>query len=492
MYICVNEQVQDYYIMIQLNKYDSMVTQLLVMLKVMVSLRSPHYIKGVLMNMLIFTHQKKHMLAPYRMFAQQCSSFNEEAGEISLSVLNRVSRSNPNVHDIQHCSHLFMLCETFLRIGGVISGDAKVSSSHNRVVIDSNSEEVKNLVTFLNKHIKKIQKGKFVPYRKLASSSSMYLSKEKELTTATPLRMRRLLESNNVLVFDYAVSKAQELMNVDISVDGAQSKLTGGDPVQQVPDLSEDEVDTSSDDEDRERKYNNDMNGVSSSEDGDSESDDDTSSLKKNPLWLKSILPETRVRKVSFTSTHSGQRRVQERKEAEYLEPRSVSSSSRVSSRDVGAAKTSIHPKQPPQTQSRIRGSVSSSPDSSSDGVLRVISEYAVDNYVITRPLDSPTDRFWIGKINNIITSKGTVTNFGVTWLVASAEHGPYVVEKLPNGKPHKVTIPVTQVIAGFRTLESNNTLREHVVRFLDQEYPTIPVVQPRKKRKASTDDLSD
>lgn len=486
--------------MIHLNKYDSMETMLMAMLKIMVCLRSAHYIKGLLLHLLIMTHQKKHMLPPYRMFAMRSSSFSEEAGEMSLSVLSRVSRGDSNVHDLKHCDHMFKLSTTFLRIGKQLEhGDDASSVVNNRVTVDPQSSEVAALVTFLNKTIKKIQIGSFKPYRKLPKANSMYCKRDAETPQAAPLQMRRLFESNDQAVFLYATTKAKELMNEYVDEENAQAKLDGDDPLVPVQSFSDDDSDDSSGDDDGQV-----LRPLASDDDDDIKDDDSVNALSQsqnNPtkVWMRAVLPQSKIKKVSLhrTSGHhdhdSGDEDV-DKDDSSSEASQSSSSSIATAASSMPSTSSSKGAGAQAQPRKRKRG-VSEKVDGAPSTVtlqpslhhrmIVAIADYRMNDYVITRGIGDTSARFWLGKISQVITAdtSSSVTAFKITWLIASTEHGPYEIEKTDTGRPLTDTVPVVKVIAGFRQLTGDNKLPPHVIKFVNEELDGIELVQQRAQR---------
>ena len=61
------------------------------------------------MHMLLLFYQNKHNLPAWQMYEKSASVFNEEVGEISLSVLSRVVLGDTLQSDFEHMSKLYLL-----------------------------------------------------------------------------------------------------------------------------------------------------------------------------------------------------------------------------------------------------------------------------------------------------------------------------------------------------------------------------------------------
>ena len=67
------------------------------------------YCRSMFMHMLLLLYQNKHKLPAWQMYEKSASVFNEEVGEISLSVLSRVVLGDTLKSDFDHMSRLYLL-----------------------------------------------------------------------------------------------------------------------------------------------------------------------------------------------------------------------------------------------------------------------------------------------------------------------------------------------------------------------------------------------
>ena len=491
--VFVRSQIHDYYICIHLNDSTRMWKYMMMMMKIIVCLRSPHYVKGLMLNALIIKYQEVNVLGPHLMFEQRCSTFNEEAGEILLSVLARVTKGDSNMHDIDHCASLFMLSKTYLSLTGNMMSTADFEDN-TTTVVDPLSNEVTRLATFLMKHIQSIRRGKFVPYRKLDKSSSSYSKFDSEDLQRSPLECRRLFESQDAAVFDYLKSKAMELMDVDVSVVNAD-RILGGDvhipqPVRfdehSVVGDSSDGTDSDSDDQPTDA-----TSSRTSSDSDDSETssttpaeDDDVPSSR---MWVKSVITETRVRKVNLMNqsktvpkkrtpsddTKSDQGTTESRRASKRNKPTNVSVS-------VNADDTD----QP----SPVPNEADASAAVESDGVIRDVEAMKYLDMIIVRPINQSVYRFWVGEVQQVRKRKadGTHGGFTVKWMIASSERGPYVWENV-DGKPRLQSIHAGAFQGGFKELTLESMLPDEVWEFVNGEMMEYELVQQRKTKASSS-----
>ena len=81
------------------------------------------YCRSMFMHMLLLIYQSKHNLPAWQMYAKSASVFNEEVGEISLSVLSRVVLGDTLKSDFEHMSKLYLLQHQYRAVANDIRID---------------------------------------------------------------------------------------------------------------------------------------------------------------------------------------------------------------------------------------------------------------------------------------------------------------------------------------------------------------------------------
>lgn len=70
--------------------------------------KSNSYIQSIILQLLILNHQRKHKLPQWIMFRDNSAMFNEEAGELSFSVLARAILADTQKKQIDHLNKIYM------------------------------------------------------------------------------------------------------------------------------------------------------------------------------------------------------------------------------------------------------------------------------------------------------------------------------------------------------------------------------------------------
>jgi hypothetical protein len=69
--------------------------------------KSNTYIRSVIMQLLIILHQKQHNLPTWLILKSSLSLFNEEAGEMSFSVLSRCVVGDTIKHKLDYMNNMY-------------------------------------------------------------------------------------------------------------------------------------------------------------------------------------------------------------------------------------------------------------------------------------------------------------------------------------------------------------------------------------------------
>ena len=74
------------------------------------------YQGAMVMHLLILLYQRKHNLPTWQMYTMSASVFNEEVGEMSLSVLGRVTLGDTLKSDFEYMNKMYALQHNIVRL----------------------------------------------------------------------------------------------------------------------------------------------------------------------------------------------------------------------------------------------------------------------------------------------------------------------------------------------------------------------------------------
>ena len=289
LYHCVqflvvfNEQILDFYMCSTLNLHQQLLEQMMLMLRLLVSVSSPHYIKGLTLQILILIWQKRQDLPMFQLFQHKCSSMSEEGGEKMLSVFTRMNINNSRKFNLQSAERNFLLSKHYLTIaqnmdlhmdqflqsadvGGEIvdlsilvgekaernikrrkgvSGGAIArtsQSSHHHLLIRPESTEVGQIAAHFSNMIKLVVKGKWKSYRKLGAGEKNLNSLSEESGLMQKVSINRVLSMNVPDLAKVALQEARTLIGVELSPEEltlANNHIFVSDPVDNIDDVVE-------------------------------------------------------------------------------------------------------------------------------------------------------------------------------------------------------------------------------------------------------------
>ena len=127
------------------------------MLKLFLITDQNQYARGLICDLLVQYHQCQNDLAPWKLFMADLHCFNEEAGEISLSVLGRMTQANSQRRNIDGMASRYRLARPALKVSHYLDRKNSASVVPNRTrkyTVDRKGEEVTTTVTFFRKVIR--------------------------------------------------------------------------------------------------------------------------------------------------------------------------------------------------------------------------------------------------------------------------------------------------------------------------------------------------
>ena len=145
----------DYGIMLKFDDGKLAVRHLLRLLKLLIMLarqRSSDYVQSVIMQLLQLFYKMTKRLPSWNMLKDNMAVFNEEAGEISFSMLARCVLGDTQKRKIDHMSKLYTLLHTFIRVDEDMAADSSTKGKNKtwRRTIKPNSEAIVTTASFFN------------------------------------------------------------------------------------------------------------------------------------------------------------------------------------------------------------------------------------------------------------------------------------------------------------------------------------------------------
>jgi hypothetical protein len=168
--------VLNYGIVLRLNDGKLGVKHLLRMLDLLLMVsggRGGSYCHSVIMQLLVVQHQSLHNLPQWQMLKNSMSTFNEEAGEISFSLLSRIVLGDTQQRKFEHMDKCYKLVHMYGAVDRDLTHDrtSKFRKDNNwRRVVAPDSEPVQATVAFVRGQLRAMSQGTFKVYDGSANS----------------------------------------------------------------------------------------------------------------------------------------------------------------------------------------------------------------------------------------------------------------------------------------------------------------------------------
>jgi hypothetical protein len=117
------------------------------------------YIRSIIMQLLVILHQKQHNLPAWQILKRSLSLFNEEAGEMSFSVLSRCVLGDTIKHKLEYMNNMYASIHFMQEVDVEMREDngKKFTQDHNyRKNYDENSEEVLSAREFIKGRMREV------------------------------------------------------------------------------------------------------------------------------------------------------------------------------------------------------------------------------------------------------------------------------------------------------------------------------------------------
>jgi hypothetical protein len=160
--------------------------------KVFICLGSTEYEKAITMQLLLILYWRQHqnMLPVWAMMESHFACFNEEPGEISLSVLSRLTKRDTMKHDFDHLSTKFKLVHMYHQMADMFSDVLMKRGTWERshYCVEPTGGDVKILERFFRDMIDNIVADKYTPYAPVKQASGTAAEERKNAAPMTNVK----------------------------------------------------------------------------------------------------------------------------------------------------------------------------------------------------------------------------------------------------------------------------------------------------------------
>jgi hypothetical protein len=162
-------QILDYGIKLKLDDGPVMLKHLMRTIKLLILLargRGNTYVRACILQCLILLYQRKHNTVAWRMFMANMSVFNEEAGEMSFSMLGRAMVGDTIVRKFEHLDKLYKLIHMYRTVESDLYMDGRGFEKNRnwRKKIPQDCETITTVIAFFHTMFRQIKQGKFKVY----------------------------------------------------------------------------------------------------------------------------------------------------------------------------------------------------------------------------------------------------------------------------------------------------------------------------------------
>jgi hypothetical protein len=163
-------QVLNYGIVLRLNDGKLGIKHLMRMLDLLLMIsggRGGSYCHSVIMQLLVVQHQYFYNLPQWQMLKNSMSTYNEEAGEISFSLLSRIVLGDTQQRKFEHMDKCYKLVHMYGAVDRDLEHDrtSKFRKDNNwRRVVGRDSEPVQATVAFVRAKLRAMSQGTFKVY----------------------------------------------------------------------------------------------------------------------------------------------------------------------------------------------------------------------------------------------------------------------------------------------------------------------------------------
>ena len=137
------------------------------------------YSRCMFFHMLLLFHQRKHKLPSWQMYTKSASVFNEEVGEISLSVLGRAVLGDTLQSDFEHMSKIYLLQHQYRAVTKDIRTDQnRKTRSSGSIQLGKRELILTKTTEFILASIERMEAGPYRVYTgPLTKTNPAYMAK---------------------------------------------------------------------------------------------------------------------------------------------------------------------------------------------------------------------------------------------------------------------------------------------------------------------------
>ena len=176
------------------------------------------YIRAMILHLLVVFRDRRLDMPAWQIASHGLSAYNEEAGELSFSVLGRACLGDTKRSDFDHLSKLYRLFNVYRSVEDEVGAD--VDSQRNmtswRKIIKNDGPEVTATTEFVRAHLRQIRDGQLFVYNNTAKS---FKDRAVAIQHLKRIRHRELTlwmkQEDMSSHFDGHINKMEELLRTD-------------------------------------------------------------------------------------------------------------------------------------------------------------------------------------------------------------------------------------------------------------------------------------
>jgi hypothetical protein len=165
--VYITTQVIDYHIALRIDNGVLAVNCLFKLTRMVICLDGNirGYQKSMMMQLILLMHQEKNKLPQWDMLKKSIAVFNEEAGELSFSVLSRVVLGDNMKANFQHMDKMYRLTRAYASTSDEIrNGQGRTRRKNGHYLLTDKDTEVLTVAAFMLETIRAITNNTFTQY----------------------------------------------------------------------------------------------------------------------------------------------------------------------------------------------------------------------------------------------------------------------------------------------------------------------------------------
>ena len=162
----IADQVLDYGIFLKLDTAEGYMIHMGRLLKTFIILGCREYAECVAMHMNTLSYVKHHNTPAWQMMVNHFGCFNEELGEISLSVLSRAMLGDNHKHKIEHITEMYRLTPLYRAVCSDMKEQVGhlYKKEHSNRTLQVDGPEVQRVVRHMRMIVQSFHDGSYTVY----------------------------------------------------------------------------------------------------------------------------------------------------------------------------------------------------------------------------------------------------------------------------------------------------------------------------------------